>query len=188
MPKALSSLLLFCCVGLLIAAKQTTGSAAASKAPARIILDVVATQYEFGPDWNYQYVRVFSDGRAEAQTFQRESVLEKPRLTTVQATLSHERLAAVEHLIDDAEVMHLDSRYPQRVGDILDVFTVWHIKLQHSRTEQRLDVVEFAPDEAKRRNHPYPTALLKLGCTVAIVRAATISKPVRPSECQSAEP
>lgn len=188
MVKKVTALYLSCCAGLLVVVAQSAGPAASSKALEGIILDVPATQYAIGLDWDYAYVRVFSDGHAEAQTFTLKSPFEKPQLTTVTTTLSRERFAAVEHLLDDSEVMDLDSRYPQRISKVvLDFFTVWHIRLRHRGSEQQLEVVEFAPVAAKQRGQPYPNALVKLGCVIAMTRAETIGEEFRQPECHLTE-
>jgi len=50
---------------------------------------------------------------------------------------------------------------------------------------QQIRVVAFAPDLAKAADHPYPKALLALGCTIEKIRAETVVEKIdTDSECR----
>jgi hypothetical protein len=63
--------------------------------------------------------------------------------------------------------------------------TEWTIKIQRPGLAQTIQVLEFSPALAKRMKHPYPDALVKLGCNIEKLRADVYgeSSPLD-SECQ----
>jgi hypothetical protein len=141
-----------------------------------VILEVTATDFQIGPEQDYLYLRVFSDHRAEAQTLERKTMFDKGVLLDSKTRLTQEEFTEIQHLADEPEILKLDSLYRQRIGEVLDVFTSWRIKIRHPERVQELVVVAFAPEEARRRHHPYPEPLVKLGCTIERVRSETIGE------------
>jgi hypothetical protein len=143
---------------------------------ASVILEVTATDFQIGPQQDYLYLRVFSDHRAEAQTLERKTMFDKAVLLDSKTRLTQDEFTEIQHLTDEPEILKLDSLYRQRIGDVLDVFTSWKIKIPHAEHMQELVVVAFAPEEARRRHRPYPEPLVKLGCTIERVRSETVGE------------
>jgi hypothetical protein len=143
---------------------------------AGVILEVTATDFQIGPEQDYLYLRVFSDHSAEAQTLKRKTMLDKAVLVDSKTKLTQDEFTKIQHLIDEPEILKLDALYRQRIGDVLDVFTSWRIKIQHPEHLQELVVIAFAPQGARRRHRPYPQPLVKLGCTIEKVRSETIGE------------
>ena len=61
---------------------------------------------------------------------------------------------------------------------MLDAGTSWNIRIPRANQIQEVHVVAFAPDAAKAQKHPYPHALLVLGCTIEKLRAEAIGQNV----------
>jgi hypothetical protein len=137
---------------------------------------VSATDFQIGPQQDYLYLRVFADHSAEAQTIKRKTVTDKAVLTTRNRKLTEDEFTEIQHLTEEPEMLKLDALYKQRIGLVLDVFTSLRIKIRRADHQQELEVIAFAPEEARRRQHPYPEPLVKLGCTIDKVRSEIIAE------------
>jgi hypothetical protein len=158
-------------------ARVTTSSPGLQTAStASVILEVTATDFQIGPEQGYLYLRVSSDHSAEAQILKRKTLFDKAVLVDSKRRLTQDEFTEIQHLTDEPEILKLDALYGQRIGDVLDVFTSWRIKIRHPERLQELVVIAFAPEEARRRQRPYPGPLVKLGCTIEKVRNETIGE------------
>jgi hypothetical protein len=112
-------------------------------------------------------------------------MFDKAVAASVKTQLTQDEFTKILQSTQAPEMLKLDALYRQRIGDVLDVFTSWKIKIQHSDHEQKLVVVAFAPEGAKKRHRPYPEPLVKLGCTIEEVRSKTIGESADlDSECE----
>jgi len=72
-------------------------------------------------------------------------------------------------------------------GAIVDTSTEWTIKIQRPGQAQTIQVLEFSPGLARTMKHPYPDALVKLGCNIEKLRAGLSGESNFPdSECKRA--
>lgn len=166
---------------------QSTKSSALprSASNAKVILDVTATDFQIGPQTDYLYLRVFSDRSAEAQTLTRRTVIDKAVVADLKTRLTQNAFTEILHLTEDPEILKLDALYRQRIGIVLDVFTSWKIKIRRTDSEQKVEVIAFAPEEARLRHRPYPEPLVKLGCTIEKIRSETIGESAElDNECR----
>jgi hypothetical protein len=154
---------------------QSAKSSAPRQPAAKVILNVTATDFGIGPRQDYIYLRVSTDHSAEAETVKRKTVIDKADLATVKIQLTQDQFKEVQRLTEDPEILKLDALYRQRVLDgVLDAFTSWEIKIRRDDHEQKLEVIAFAPEQARLNHHPYPGPVVKLGCTIERVRGEII--------------
>jgi hypothetical protein len=138
---------------------------------AKPLVDVIATEYHIGPEQDYLYLRVDPDHIVEAQIVNRKHLFDRAVIANVKKRLTPEQYGAVQSAINDPGVFKLDPLYRQRLGGVLDDFTSWKIQLRTAGKPKEIQLVAFTPDEARKRNRPYPEALLKLGCTIEQIRS-----------------
>jgi len=73
-------------------------------------------------------------------------------------------------MVSDPKLSTLGPKYETRYA-IVDSSTEWTIKIQRAEGEpQIIRVLEFSPGLAKTMKHPYPGALVTLGCTIEKLR------------------
>jgi len=165
--------------GQLVLSQQKTNSP---------LLDAAETHYYIGGQDEYLYLRVYPDGTAEAQLLKRAPMFGQAHIETRRSVLNKKDFSELEALISSGRTENLQSRYPQRIGDLLDDFTAWNIRLKATAGKQQLEVVAFAPDMAKQNNKPYPPTLLTLGCLMQKLRAQTVGESIHlDRECQSVQ-
>lgn len=143
----------------------------------RVILEVTSTYFSFWHSRNpYVYLRVFSDGATEWQSSGGDNPSQK--------TLSQDEFAQLKSVLRDPKLAKLSPRYESRYP-VLDSSTEWRIEIQRPGQPQVIEVVEFAPLLGRRVKHPYPDALVKLGCSIEKSRADVSGESISlDRECQ----
>jgi hypothetical protein len=158
--------------------------AQSSKVSADTILEVIAIHTTMKSEDTYVYLRVFSDRVAECQ-FSKQSNTENKELPAVKKTLTQNEFIRIESVISDPKLANLEPKYETQYA-VVDFSTDWTIKIQHTAGEpQIIRVLEFSPGLAKTMKHPYPDALVKLGCTIKKLRADVSGESISlDDECQ----
>jgi len=157
-----------------------------SNVSVRPLIDVKATHYRIGDPEEYEYLRVYEDGTAEAQVVKREAMWTDPSVETKRTTLPKPDVSALEEFLRSQKSATLQKRYPQRIGYLLDDFIAWDIRLETANGLRDLKIVAFEPDMAKENKKRYPRQVLQLGCLIEKLRAQTIGKSIYLyDECKS---
>jgi hypothetical protein len=144
-------------------ATQAGQSAPANPAP-DVILDVTTSSYSLSEGRNpHVYLRVFSDGSAECQFSRGDN-------PTIKKTLTQDEFVHLKSVLRNSKLAKVRPRYESRYT-ILDSWTEWTIKIQRPGQPQVIQVVDFSPWAGKGLKHPYPDALVKLGCSIEKLRA-----------------
>lgn len=131
-----------------------------------ILLEVVATHSTMAGDDTYLYLRVFSDGTAECHSSAHAE--KEPR--RFKKTLTQDDFSRIKSIVGNKKLANLRSRYETQYA-IVDTSTEWTIKIQRPRQAQIIQILEFSPGLAKTMKHPYPDALVRLGCNIEKLRA-----------------
>jgi hypothetical protein len=148
-----------------------------------IVLEVTATRTTMANEVTYVYLRVFSDGTAECQS-SRHSNSENRELLTVKKTLTQDEFTRIKSVMVEPKLAAVGPKYETRYA-IIDTSTAWTIKIQRSGQPQIIQVIEFSPGLARTMKHPYPDALVKLGCNIQKIRADVASESnTFDSECK----
>jgi hypothetical protein len=143
-----------------------------------VILEVTNTYWSFAESRNpYVYLRVFSDGAAECQSSHGDN-------PTIKKTLTQDEFVQIKSVLRNPKLARVGPRYESRYA-VLDSATEWTIKIQRPGEPQVIQVVEFFPWLGKQMKHPYPDALVKLGCSIEKLRADVSGESIPlDRECQ----
>lgn len=164
---------------LLVLSTVTAFPQTKSEVRVPVLLEVTATHYYIGGQDNYQYLRIYLDGAAEAELLSRASMLDKPTVRKKSARLSDKDLTELRDLLNSGETGQLERLYKQRIGFVLDDFEAWDIRLlRAANRQQEVTLVAFAPDAATEHKKPYPRTLVKLGCLIDRLRIRTTGEAI----------
>jgi hypothetical protein len=151
----------------LFAPADYIGQSPSPRPNADIVLEVIATHTTMASEDTYVYLRVFSDGTAECQSRNHSNSAAKERPTM--KTLTQNEFFQITSVVSNPKLTKVGPRYETRYA-IVDTSTEWTIKIQRPGQPQVIQVLEFAPALARIRKHPYPNALVKLGCNIEKLR------------------
>jgi len=130
------------------------------------------------------YLRVFSDRTAEFQP--RHGNSEKQELPAIKKTLTRDEFIPIKSAVSEPKLATVGPKYETRYA-IVDTSTEWTIKIQRPGQAQTIQVLEFSPGLARTMKHPYPDALVNLGCNIEKLRAGLSGESNFPdSECKRA--
>ena len=150
-----------------------------------ILLEVIATHSAMTSEDRYVYLRVLSDRTAECQS-SRHSNLAKKDLLPVKKTLTQDEFIRIKSVVSEPKLASVGPKYETRYA-IVDTWTEWTIKIQRPGQPQIIQVLEFSPGLARTMKHPYPDALVKLGCNIEKLRADVFGESnTLDSECKKA--
>ena len=155
-------------LGLLASANNFVQLAAPSPA-ADTILDVIATHSTMASEERYVYLRVFSDGTAEYQSSKHSDGVQND-LPVIRKTLRQDEFKRIRSILSEPKLAAVGPKYATRYA-IVDSWTEWTVKIQRSGQTQSIQVLEFSPGLARTMKHPYPDALVRLGCNIEKLRA-----------------
>ena len=130
------------------------------------LVEVVAIHTTPEGEHRYLYLRVFSNGTAEWQS---RNPKNKEQAAT-RAGLTKEQFKRIKSVVDDPKLANVEPSYETKYA-VVDSWTEWKIKVQRPGQSQVIQVLEFSPGLAKVMKHPYPGALVKLGCALMSTRA-----------------
>jgi hypothetical protein len=126
-----------------------------------ILLEVVRNSWDAERDETLVYLRVYSDGFAEADPMRK---VDFRNLELKVKELSADELASLRNLLNDPATTQLLPRYARYWGNKDFGF---RFDVTISGTPQRkLELVNFQPFLARKEGKPYPKQLEKLGCSV----------------------
>ena len=132
----------------------------------KLILEVINKHFTVGKKIPSVYLRIFSDGTAECHT---EKFTGKEKDLTKTKVLSAEEFEKLKAAINEPELLDVKKRY-ELMHFVVDSWMEWDIKVQHHSSVQRIRVASFSPSSARKRNQPYPNALVELGCSILKIR------------------
>ncbi len=163
------------CIGVMVLATALfVGQQPGKQTPSRtVLLEVVRNSWDVQRDETLVYVRVYSDGFAEAHSM-RKVDFRSIQFATKQ--LSEDELAALGNLLSDPEIAKLQPEYSRSWGNI--DFGSNYIVTISGTLHKEVKLVNFQPFLARKERKPYPKPLEKLGCTVWKIRAEVSGEPL----------
>ena len=148
---------------------------------ADVILEVIETNSTLASEDAYLYLRVFSDGTAECHSVVNG---EKKEIRSFKKTLTQDEFTQVKSVVGNPKLARVKPKYETRYA-IVDTYTEWKITIQRRGQSQVIHILEFSPGLAKIMKHPYPEALVKLGCSARKLRDDVLGQPSYfDSECR----
>lgn len=132
-----------------------------SSPSAKLILEVINRHFTVGRKIRSVYLRVYSDGTAECHT---EKYWDEPDIVK-HKTLDAGELQRLQAVLDNPELPHASEKYGL-MAPVLDSWMEWNIRVPHGWHAQKIKVLNFSPASARNKNQAYPSAVLKLGCSI----------------------
>lgn len=132
-----------------------------------ILFEVVRSSWGVERDETLVYLRVYSDGLAEAHPMRK---VDFRNLTLEQRQLPENELDALRTVLADPATARLQPEYVSYWGN-KDFGFRYDVTILSSSKKQVIDLVNFQPFLARKEGKPYPKQIEKLGCLMWKLRA-----------------
>jgi len=138
------------------------------------ILEVIVTTYDVSRTETLIYLRVFSDGSAEAHPTRK---VDFRNLALKQAQIPSSEMAKLREFLTPSRTQKWDSKYERYWGN-KDFGDEWEITVGQGRDQKEITLVNFRPFLAREKKEPYPVDIEKLGCTIWKLRMKVLVEPL----------
>jgi hypothetical protein len=127
---------------------------------------------------------VYSDRTTETQSFIRSAAEPKESPAFKRKTLTQNEFIKIRTVVNAPKLAKVKPKYETRYA-IVDASLRWTIKIPRPGQSQVIELLEFSPALTKTMKHPYPDALVTLGCNIEKLRDEVSGEPhLLDSECQ----
>jgi hypothetical protein len=144
------------------------------EAQKNLLLEVILTTYDVSRTETLVYLRIFSDGSAEAHPMRD---VDFRTLALKRAQISPSELANLRDFLSSPKVQHLDPEYRRFWGNI-DFGRTWQITIAQGDSQKSIVLENFEPFFARTRKKPYPAEVEKLGCLIWESRTKVTGEPL----------
>jgi hypothetical protein len=138
-----------------------------------VLLQVILTTSDIHRTETLVYLRVFSDGFAEAHPTHnvdfRTLALKKAQIPTSDMT-------KIRELLSSSKTWGLEGKYERNWGNT-DFGNEWDITIDRDKREKTIALVNFQPFLARSKKQPYPAEIERLGCMVWEIRTNVFNEP-----------
>jgi hypothetical protein len=138
------------------------------------LLEVVRHSWEISRDETLVYLRVYSDGFAEAHPMWK---VDFRHLDLKTKQLPKPNVEGLIALLIAPATTQLDHRYERFWGN-KDFGSEWHVTISATTTSQSIELVNFQPFLARNQKKPYPHQLERLACSVWKIRSEVTGEPL----------
>jgi hypothetical protein len=149
------------------------GLAGAQQSDRHLLLDVILTTYDIHRTETLVYLRVYSDGFAEAHPTHE---VDFRTLALKQAQIPAADLARLHDLLTPSQIQSLSDEYERNWGAV-DFSTKLVITIGQGKSGKTVTLVNFQPFLARSKKQPYPAELEKLGCMIWELRTNVFKEP-----------
>jgi hypothetical protein len=139
-----------------------------------LLLEVILTTYDVSRTETLVYLRVFSNGSAEAHPMRE---VDFRTLALKKASIPPSELATLSQFLGSSNVQHLDAKYERSWGNI-DFGQTWQITIAQDGSQKSMVLENFQPFLARTKKKPYPAELERLGCLVWKLRTKVTGEPL----------
>jgi hypothetical protein len=136
------------------------------------VLEVVSTTYDISRVETLVYLRVFSDGSAEAHPTKK---IDFRNLDLEHAQLPSSDIASLREFLAPARTEKWDDKYERFWGG-KDFGSAWEIVVGQGKEKKTITLVNFQPFLARQQKKPYPADIEKLGCTIWQLRTKVVNE------------
>jgi hypothetical protein len=137
----------------------------ASKSP--VVIEVINAHFTVGRQYKSVFLRVYSDRTAECHYMRWGIEGEKEKVSIKKlAPADYENLRDV---LDAPELLGVNEKYGL-VGWVIDSWMTWGIDIPRPAAVQHIAVDNFGRGAEQGLEKAYPTALVRLGCTIKKLR------------------
>jgi hypothetical protein len=139
-----------------------------------VLLEVILTTYDVSRTETLVYLRVFSNGSAEAHPMRE---VDFRTLTLKTTSIAPSEVATLREFLDSPKVQHLDAKYERYWGNI-DFGQTWQVTILQAGSQKSIVLENFQPFLARAKKKPYPNELERLGCLVWRLRTKVTGEPL----------
>lgn len=159
---------------ILVCASAFGQKAAQQSSPKTVLLEVLRKSWDAQRSETLVYVRVYSDGLAEAHPM---SKVDFRNLHFIKKQLSSNELKTVRDLLAESATRQLESEYPGYWGN-KDFGFQYDITIFDPGQGQHIALLNFQPFLARKEGKPYPPQVEKLGCSIWKLRSEVSGEPL----------
>ena len=138
------------------------------------LLEVILTTYDTDRTETLVYLRVFSNGSAEAHPMRE---IDFRTLALRKAQLSSNDLSTLRELLGSSKVQQLDPEYNRYWGN-KDFGHTWQMMIAQGDNKKSIVLENFEPFLARTKKKPYPVEIEQLGCRVWELRTKVTGEPL----------
>ena len=156
---------------LVITAPNPVGSQDFTKTQ---VLEVVVTTHDVSRTETLIYLRVFSDGSAEAHPTRKVDFRD---LVPKHTQIPSPEMVELREFLSPLRMQNWATTYERFWGN-KDFGDEWKITVGQGTEKKKVTLVNFRPFLAREKKKPYPTDIEKLGCTIWELRAEVLGEPL----------
>jgi hypothetical protein len=138
-----------------------------------LLLDAIATTSDIHRTETLVYLRVYSDGSAEAHPTHE---VDFRNLALKQAQIPAPQMARLRGLLSSPKIRALNDEYDRNWGAV-DFSTKLVITVSQEQNRKTITLVNFQPFLARHKKQPYPAEIEKLGCIIWELRTNVFKEP-----------
>jgi hypothetical protein len=138
-----------------------------------LLLEAIATTFDIHRTETLVYLRVYSDGSAEAHPTHE---VDFRTLALKQAQIPASEMAKLSELLSSPKIRALNDEYDRSWGAV-DFSTKLAITVSQEQNRKTITLVNFQPFLARRKKQPYPVEIEKLGCIICELRTNVFKEP-----------
>ena len=147
---------------------------AQQSSPRTVLLEVLRTSWDAQRNETLVYLRVYSDGLAEAHPMLK---VDFRNIELAKSQLPRNELETLRRLLTDPATKQLQPEYIRYWGN-KDFGLKYDITILAPSQEQRIALVNFQPFLARKKGKPYPRQMEKLGCSIWKLRIEVSGEPL----------
>lgn len=150
-------------------------SPAGSQDPGKTqLLEAVVTTYDVSRTETLIYLRVFSDGSAEAHPTRK---VDFRNLALKQGQIPSSEMAKLREFLNPSRTHEWEGKYERSWGNE-DFGDEWEITVGQGKDKKEITLLNFRPFLARKKKKPYPVDIEKLGCTIWELRMKVLDEPL----------
>jgi hypothetical protein len=146
---------------------------AAQQSSKTLLLDAIATTSDIHRTETLVYLRVYSDGFAEAHPTHE---VDFRTLALKQAQIPAPEMERLRELLSSPKIRAVNDEYDRNWGGV-DFSTKLVITVSLDENRKTITLVNFQPFLARRKKQPYPAEIEKLGCIIWQLRTNVFKEP-----------
>jgi len=140
----------------------------------KLLIEVIRQTYDVERTETLVYLRVFSDGFAEAHPTRE---VDFRTLALKQGQIPTADLAKLNGLLSPSKLSGLADKYERYWGN-KDFGNTWEITIGEGPGKKTITLVNFQPFLARTKKQSYPAEIERLGCLVWTLRENVFNEPL----------
>src|SRR5713226_4024850 len=138
------------------------------------LLEVILTTYDINRTETLVYLRVFSNGSAEAHPMRE---VDFRTLALKKAQISPNDLVKLREVLSASKTKSLEPKYERYWGN-KDFGDEWQVTIGQGDSKKTIILGNFQPFLARIKKKPYPAEVEKFGCIIWELRTKVTGEPL----------